>query len=417
MRVLVLDGNENQAVASVRSLSRAGHQVEVGAPCSWSKAGWSRACRRTFQYPDPCDDATAFVSRIAAEAARTPGTLVLPMTEHTTMPLSAGRELVFAAGGRLVLPPHATILRAFDKQQTTCLAKALGLDTPQTVTLSDDAQARTAAQAIRYPVVLKPRASVQMSSSGKFSATGRPLYARNPQEFLAAYNDVRRRCGEALAQEFIAGTGSGYFALMRDGELRAEFAHRRIRDVRPSGSGSSLRVSTLPDSRIREGALAILRALNWHGVAMVEFRVRSEGTPVFLEVNGRFWGSLALAVYAGVDFPALLAQMAEHGDVQPPPAYRTAVRCRWLLGDFRHLIEVWRGAPRGYPGKYPGRLRTLGSFLMPVPGTFHDHLELRDPLPELGDWLYFFLNKLPAALKRRSAAQGIQNAERRHSHP
>lgn len=417
MRVLVLDGNENQAVACVRSLSRAGHQVEVGAPCSWSKAGWSRACRRTFQYPDPCNDATAFVSCVVAEAARTRGTLVLPMTEHATMPLSASRDEVFAAGGRLVLPPHATVLRAFDKQQTTSLAKTLGLDTPQTATLCDDGQARTAAQAIRYPVVLKPRTSVEMSSSGQFSATGMPLYARNPQEFLASYNELRKRCGEVLAQEFIAGTGTGYFALMRQGELRAEFAHLRIRDVRPSGSGSCLRVSTVPDSRIREGALAILRALNWHGVAMVEFRVRSDGTPVFLEVNGRFWGSLALAVYAGVDFPALLARMAEDGDVQPPPAYRTGVRCRWLLGDFRHLIEVWRGAPREYPAKYPGRLPTLASFLMPVPGTFHDHLELRDPLPELGDWLYFFVNKLPAALKKQSAAQGIQNAERRPSHP
>src|SRR6185503_19523381 len=62
MRVLILDGNENQAVACARSLSRAGHQVSVGADSAWSKAGWSNSCRSTFVYPAPQSDAGAFVA-------------------------------------------------------------------------------------------------------------------------------------------------------------------------------------------------------------------------------------------------------------------------------------------------------------------------------------------------------------------
>jgi len=108
-----------------------------------------------------------------------------------------------------------------------------------------------------------------------------------------------------------------------------------------------------------------------------------------MEVNGRFWNSLALACYAGVDFPALLAQMAHDGDIPPQTKYRAGVRCRWLLGDFRHLVEVWKGPPSGYPGKYPGRLRTLIDVLAPVPGTYHDLFTWNDPLPEAGDWLNF----------------------------
>lgn len=124
---------------------------------------------------------------------------------------------------------------------------------------------------------------------------------------------------------------------------------------------------------------------------MVEFRQNEGRPPVFMEVNGRFWNSLALACYSGVDFPALLASTAEGGDVQPVHQFRTGIRCRWLLGDFRHLLEVWRGAPEGYPGRYPGRLRTLMEVLMPVPGTYHDLFQWRDPLPELGDWINFAL--------------------------
>lgn len=440
MRVLVLDGNENQAVAAVRSLGRAGHAVSVGAHTSWSKAGWSRACRGAFVYPAPQEDADAFVRRIVAEAGRERGTLVMPMTERTTLPLSARRAELFDAGGRIVLPPHKTVLRAFDKDETTRLAASLGVVVPRTIVLSDEREAAEFARGggeggASYPLVLKPRTSEEVSSEGRVSATGAPAYARDAAEFITAFRELRGRCSAVIVQEFVAGAGVGYFALMREGELRAEFAHRRIRDVRPTGSGSAVRESAWPLPQVRAAALAVLSALRWHGVAMVEFRLRADGTPVFLEVNGRFWNSLPLAVYAGVDFPALLAELAEHGDTQAMKtgktdkadkanntnnatrAYKAGVRCRWMLGDFRHLLEVWRGAPMGYTGEFPARGRTLLNFLMPVAGTYHDNFTLRDPLPELGDWLDFALRKLPAGLKRRTNDRKALDAQGNYSLP
>lgn len=132
---------------------------------------------------------------------------------------------------------------------------------------------------------------------------------------------------------------------------------------------------------------------------MVEYRKRAGSPPVFMEVNGRFWNSLPLACYAGVDFPALLARMAECGDIEPSFGYRTGVRCRWLLGDARHLVEVWKGPPAGYPGAYPGRLRTLLDVLTPVRGTYHDLFQWNDSLPEFCDWI----NLATRAWNRRPA--------------
>lgn len=416
MRVLVLDGNENQAVASVRSLRRAGHAVTVGASTRWSKAGWSRSCGRTFQYPAPEYGMEAFVAAVAAEAARERGTLVLPMTERTTLPLSSDRERIFEAGARMVLPPHPVVLAAFDKQHTTRLAASLGIAVPRTAAIGNEHEAAEASRSLPYPVVLKFRSSEQVSTAGTVAATGRPAYALNPPEFLTAYERMSSRSPEVLAQEFVEGTGCGYFALVRQGELRAEFSHRRIRDVHPTGSGSSLRVSTHPDPKLREASLEILRALGWHGVAMVEFRVRPDGTPVFLEVNGRFWTSLPLAVYAGADFPAWVARMAEGGDVADVPPYRAGVRCRWLLGDFRHLVEVMKGPPSRYPGRFPSRWRTAAAFLVPVPGTWHDNFQWRDPLPEVGDWLDFALRRVPATSHQRKAQRKL-HAQGRYSHP
>ena len=108
MRVLVLDGNENQAVACVRSLGRAGYEVLVGASTNWSKAGWSRYCARQFRYTAPQRDAALFVDEIAQAASQVPGTLVLPMTERTTVSLS--RRAAGRGRRKYVLPDHETLL-------------------------------------------------------------------------------------------------------------------------------------------------------------------------------------------------------------------------------------------------------------------------------------------------------------------
>ena len=424
MKILVLDGNENQSVACVRSLARAGHRVFVGCDSSWSKAGWSRSCRGSFRYPSPKQDADAFVTRIAEEAARERGTFVLPTTERTTLPLSAARDTILATGGTLVLPSHETVLRAFDKSQTTQLARSLGITVPRTESIAERRRALELADEFVYPAVLKPASSEEFNGN-RVRTAGAPMYATNAQEFLRGYEELSSRSKLVLVQEFVEGQGAGFFALTRQGELLAEFAHQRIRDVRPTGSGSALRVSVNPERRLKEAALAILRALKWHGVAMVEFRVRPDGEPVFMEMNGRFWSSLALAVYSGVDFPTRLARLAASeldGDGSsnqpaPLPEYRSGVRCRWLLGDFRHLLEVLGGAPRGYPGTYPSRWRAAVDFLTPKLGTFHDNFQIRDPMPEIGDWLDFASRRIPAAFReRRDATEKMNHVERRYSH-
>ncbi len=212
---------------------------------------------------------------------------------------------------------------------------------------------------------------------------------------------MSERASGILVQEFIEGDGTGYYALMNRGVMCAEFAHLRLRDVRPTGSGSAVRRSIPIEPAMREASVGILGELGWHGVAMVEYRRRPGGKLVFLEVNGRFWNSLALAIYAGVDFPVLLATLVEHGEVASPASYRTGVECRWLLGDARHLAAVMAGPPAGYPGSFPTRLRTLLAFLRPTRGMRHDNFEMADPLPELGDWAHFLGRRVPAAIRAR----------------
>lgn len=400
MRILLLDGNENQAVAAVRSLDHAGHEVYVGSSDRWSKAGLSRHARGTFRYPSPRAEPGAFVAALVELVSRQPGTWVLPMTEASTLPISCERHRLLDAGARLALPDHKTLLRAFDKNETRRIAESLGVASPRTCVAHTLDEARRAAESIGMPVVLKASTSEQADAAGGTRAAGAPRYASSPTQLNHAFNLLSERASNILVQEFIEGGGTGYFVLMDRGEPCAEFAHLRLRDVRPTGSGSAVRMGIPVEPAMREASLGILRELHWHGVAMVEFKRRADGSLVFLEVNGRFWNSLALAIHSGVDFPALLATLVEHGEVPGPPSYRSGVRCRWLLGDARHLAAVFGGPPDGYPGRFPRRLHTLFEFLRPTPGMRHDNFQLNDPVPGIGDWLHFFGRKVPAALFR-----------------
>jgi len=179
-----------------------------------------------------------------------------------------------------------------------------------------------------------------------------------------------------LIQEYIPGDGYGVEVLLNDGEVRALFMHRRLREYPITGGASTFRESVYRDD-LKEYALRIMEALNWHGVAMVEFKLdKRDNTPKLMEINGRFWGSLALSIAAGVDFPYLLYKMFTEGDVEPVLEYKTEVKCRWLLpGDILWFISALKNKKN--------RLNAIREFFR-FKDIHYDILSREDPLPTIG---------------------------------
>ena len=94
--------------------------------------------------------------------------------------LFSSRLLYSATGAKFVLPPHETVLRAFDKQATTRLAASLGIAMPQTTPISDRKDARRVAKPTLSSGT-KARSSEEVSQSRKVTATGAPLMRATPQ--------------------------------------------------------------------------------------------------------------------------------------------------------------------------------------------------------------------------------------------
>ena len=385
-RVLVTDGHWRKTLAAVRSLGKRGVEVTVGESSRVATALFSKYCRRRVIYPSVRRHPEAFLAFLREELKESNYDLVMPMEEETLLLLARHRE-EFASVARLPIPPYETIVKVRDKGWLLQHAAQQGIPIPRTAWVKDIAELHTIKEAIPPPWVIKPRVS-----SGSFGIA----YVEHEADLPAAYRKVHSQFPFPLIQERLPleGEAFGCSALLDKGsQVKALFVHRRLREYPITGGPSTLRES-VHHPRIEELGIRLLQSLTWHGVAMVEFKVDPrDNEPKLMELNPRFWGSLALAIHAGVDFPYLLYQMAMGEEFVPVIDYAVGVRCRWLLpGDLLHFLQN------------PRRFYLKPSFFQ-FRGTPDDILSCDDPLPIVGSFLtlcsFLWDRDLRRFLKRR----------------
>jgi predicted ATP-grasp superfamily ATP-dependent carboligase len=270
------------------------------------------------------------------------------------------------------------------------VAREVGVPVPREIAVDDPTtgcgEAVRFASEVGWPVVLKPHRSAVTGLSG-IEKFGVRIVTDQPSlvDGLAGYP---ADAFPVLVQERIQGPGLGAFFLAIRGEVIASFAHRRIREKPPTGGVSVVRDSVPLRDDVGRYSEALLGRFGWSGVAMVEFKEdAATGIPYLMEINGRFWGSLQLAIDAGVDFPTLLLGNFDEGGASPSAgSFRSGVRSRWFWGDVDHLLWILR-APSGYREtnpELPGRMSAILRFLLPWrPGLKYEVLRLSDLRPFL----------------------------------
>ena len=374
-RVLLADGTPPAALACARSLVRAGWAVEATLHGRGSRAPRSRRVE-AVPTPAPGEDPEGFAEAVLGAVRRGERCAVLPATDAAIRALEPRRPELEAAAD-LLLPPSAVLGRAMDKEATLAAAGAAGVPAPATLVVRRSADAQGCS--LRPPFALKPLSSRWLGPDGTVRGAG-PSFSPDVAGLEAAVRPLLEAGAPGvLVQEWVPGVGWGVGLLMRNGSPAAVFVHRRLREVHPAGGPSSAAVSMEPEPAVVDPAVALLRALRWEGLAMVEFRRVDRGNPVLMEVNGRPWGTIGLAIDAGVDFPRLLLE----GHRGPPPPYRAGVERRWLAGDLRRLLAARAGPPRGYPGPFPSMASALRDLLS---GGAPDFVfRWSDPLPFLAE--------------------------------
>jgi predicted ATP-grasp superfamily ATP-dependent carboligase len=393
-RILILDGHSSAALAFTRSAGRAGHWVAVGANAGmFAAAKLSRYCKLNFSYPVPTDDARGFVDAILKFANDQAIDLVVPVTDWTILPLSEHREL-FNGTCKIALPSRASIEKVSDKYQTLQIAQSLGIRMPRTWLIESERDFGFFSTT-QFPLVVKDRYSIRWRD-GK-AIFGGVSYAYSLDELHRKVSDRLAAAGDVLVQEFTAGRGVGFSCFVSGGEVRIPFQWKRIREVDPRGSASSCRESSALDERINDDSSRLIQRIGFEGIAMVEYKVvdkngSGQTGPILMEINGRPWGSIALPIASGVDYPQYLIEWCLRGELPPKEIhYRSGITCRRMVGELTHLSNLRAGKPANWPLPYPSFWSSFLNIAVPWrPGMHYDDLWLSDPRPGiagLANWL------------------------------
>ena len=360
----------------------------------------SRAIRNFRRIPRPDLDLSGFVGQVRDFIRQGGHDMVIPTDDQTLVALTENyhdlKDLAHISCPR----PEITGL-VLDKFSALEVAQKCSLAIPKTKLISNSAELFEPLPGFPFPCVLKPaKKEVRIEEAKKYILA-------TAEEVMATFPRSREFSPPMLLQEYCTGYGIGVEMLMYEGRSIAMFQHRRLKEFPYTGGMSVSAIAEQPDPVLVELSLALLRALQWEGPAMVEFRVDPrDGKAVFMEVNGRYWGTIALPICAGINFPLYHWQLV-HGETPVvPEKYAVGTRWVWTAGHIERLHGLLVATARHSPNAEKELLRGLVQF--PVEfgrtATCHSLFSASDPIPAILDLLrtfkYFVQRDMKALFKR-----------------
>ena len=292
-----------------------------------------------------------------------------------------------------ILPPPVSLATVLDKQKTLKVAEGLGLDIPHTFEAESLQEIESIGRRLRFPAVLKWKDPEAVAS--QLDAQGLEMlkaeYVYTPAELMQVAARYAPLGQWPLIQEYCSGIGLGQLFYMHGGLAIRRFQHLRIAEWPPEGGVSSVcdAIALSEHQALQEKSIALLRAIGWEGVAMVEYRYNPlTGCAMLMEINGRYWGSFPLSVHCGAGF-GLLAHHLNSGLGMPRlRPIKQGIRCRMVGTELKRLVRIW-----AQPGKIADRsfairpMKELWRFVSDFvrPGVRYYVWSLHDPGPFCAD--------------------------------
>jgi predicted ATP-grasp superfamily ATP-dependent carboligase len=350
--VLVGFGEAYAAIEAAWSLRDAGFRV-----AAFTRSGEHPAVRRVrgvelHEVAPPeqsvertLEDLRSLIQKLEPDA-------LMPLDDASVL-LSGALEGVTIAG-----PTGKRIEYALDKALQVEAAGAAGLLVPPTeiVTTAEELEVH------EFPAFVKPARALYEVNDRLTRPTG---------TVVADEEELERAKAEEwhpplLVQPLLDGVGEGVFGLVTKNGVTALSGHRRVRMLNPQGSASSACESIAVDEELVAPVERFLTSIDWSGLFMVELLRDAEGRAWFMELNGRAWGSMALARRRGFEYPAWTVQAAlDPGFVPVAPTDPPDVVARHLGMELAHLAFVIRGPQSKALTSWPALWPTIRAMTRP----------------------------------------------------
>lgn len=322
-KVLVLGSDSRSFLSVVRSLGRMGLRVDAAWTDGGSIALHSRYLNEVHEIPRPWKQPDQWFGPFNDLLQSQQYDLVVPCNDPSLIPLQNYRRELFRSDS-IYLLDDPVFETTQSKVLSTELAESLGIRTARNQVGQTVEDVREFAALNGFPVVMKP---IQSYRTERLDRKQTVTVVRNEEQLeLEAQRQLKH--ASIQLQEYFEGIGTGVEFLAKDGEILLAFQHKRLHEP-IDGGGSSYRMSIPLQSTMMEASKKLIASLDYSGVGMVEF-LWNQATDewIFVEINGRFWGSLPLAIASRADFPKFLYQSRVDGINTFPQEYRTGVCCR-----------------------------------------------------------------------------------------
>jgi predicted ATP-grasp superfamily ATP-dependent carboligase len=360
-RILLTDAQERSVLASARGLAGEGFRVVAAASYRPAAAHWSRSCAERLLLPDCRADPEGFAVGLRA-ALETGFDALVPGSEPSLTAVSSLRAWIDPLT-EVGLAPHDALLRAINKDALASLAAGAGLPTPETIECATGEDVRRAVGELGYPAVLKP----VRTAAGATAVPRKALVAPDAAALIALLPLFGL---PVLVQRYCDAPVISFAGVSAAGRLLAVAASRYRRTWFPRGGSASLSESISADRGLIERVEALVAAAQVQGIFELELLELGGGRYAAIDLNPRIYGSMALAIAAGANLPAIWVRWL----LGESPAWREArpgVHYRWEDADLRHL--VWQARR--------GDLRAALSVLQPRRRSAHAYFRLDDPAP------------------------------------
>jgi predicted ATP-grasp superfamily ATP-dependent carboligase len=358
-------------LATCRGLAACGYEVAAAGFHSLAPTRWSRCCSDYVRVRDPRSDALGFVADLAAYLARQPCDLVIPGSDVSLLAISLHRGHLEGLAN-LGLPTHSVIERSLDRESLARSAEEAGLGTPSSIRCEDLDDAISVAAEISFPLLLKSR-RVAWHDDARIVTGRRTVRIETSRELRMKVDAV----GEPfLVQRAVPGQTVSFGGVMADDDLLGGCLAQYERTWPPRAGNAAYAITIDIPAETERAIISLVANIGWRGIFEIELIRSADGSLLPIDFNPRPYGSMALAITAGSNLPALWCDCLSGG---APPETRAVPgrRYRWEEGDLMNMLWQVRH----------GNLATARRIMRPSPAVVHPHFQRADPMPLLARFI------------------------------
>lgn len=294
MTAIITDTKYRMSLSLIRDLADNGIDIVACGGEERPFAFLSKGVNRRVVLPDPKANPQLYTERLldlCSEIRDKEGQkpVLLPVGA-ASLALITDKARRFEEVCLCALPIYEALEAANDKAQLAELAVDAGVPVPESFApTSDDDFFK-----YQYPLVVKP----VFGEKQGLTAAMRYVIAHTPQQAIKAYRDFTFDNTPPVVQKYLEGGGYGYSVIADRGEIVNAVCHKRLREYPVSGGPSTCCV-TVDGGFLKQYAEKLVKALNFTGPAMIEFKMDKQGHPYLLEINPRLWGTFPLTRVSG----------------------------------------------------------------------------------------------------------------------